>query len=281
MTVPSETPTPSAGATSLRTDLCGTLRATDVGRTVTVCGWVAKRREHGEHLAFVDLRDHTGIVQCVVPGTVDVRSEYVVAVEGTVRLRPAGTGNDDLPTGEVELGECTVTVLNAAEPPPFPVDDRVEVDEVIRLKHRFVDLRRPKMQANLRLRAKVNASAAGGHGPPGIRRGGDPAAVGPHPRGRPGVRRAQPTPPRRLLRAPPEPAAGQAAADGGRGGPLLPDRPVPARRGPAGRPAVRVLPARRRGVVRGPGGHPGLRVRGRAGRGRGGRPVRARDRCPG
>jgi aspartyl-tRNA synthetase len=138
VTVPPETPSPSSAVTSLRTDMCGTLRAGDVGRTVTACGWVAKRREHGEHLAFVDLRDHTGIVQCVVPGTVDVRSEVA--------------------TGEVELGECTVTLLNAAEPPPFAVDDRVEVDEVIRLKHRFVDLRRPKMQSNLRLRAKVNGS---------------------------------------------------------------------------------------------------------------------------
>ena len=142
----------------MRTHLCGTLRSEDVGTRATVCGWVAKRREHGEHLAFIDLRDHTGIVQCVVPGTVDVRSEYVVAVEGEVRLRPAGTTNPDLPTGEVELHDCTVTVLNAAEPPPFPVDDRVDVDEVIRLKHRFVDLRRPTMQANLRLRAKVNSS---------------------------------------------------------------------------------------------------------------------------
>ncbi|HEY4928609.1 MAG TPA: aspartate--tRNA ligase [Acidimicrobiales bacterium] len=158
MTVPPETPESHLGVTSLRTDLCGTLRATDVGRTVTVCGWVAKRREHGEHLAFIDLRDHTGIIQCVVPGTVDVRSEYVVSVEGTVRPRPAGTDNADLPTGEVELGECSVTLLNAAEPPPFAVDDRVEVDEVIRLKHRFVDLRRPKMQSNLRLRAKVNGA---------------------------------------------------------------------------------------------------------------------------
>jgi aspartyl-tRNA synthetase len=119
---------------------------------------VAKRREHGEHLAFIDVRDHTGIVQCVVPGTVDVRSEYVVAVEGTVRLRPEGTVNPDLPTGEVEVGDCTVRLLNAAEPPPFPVDDRVDVDEVIRLKHRFVDLRRPTMQANLRLRARVNGA---------------------------------------------------------------------------------------------------------------------------
>jgi aspartyl-tRNA synthetase len=142
----------------MRTDRCGTLRAADVGRQVTVCGWVAKRREHGEHLAFIDVRDHTGILQCVIPGTVDVRSEYVVAIEGTVRLRPDGTRNPDLPTGEVELGECTVTLLNAAEPPPFPVDDRVDVDEVIRLKHRFVDLRRPTMQANLRLRAKVNGA---------------------------------------------------------------------------------------------------------------------------
>ena len=158
MTVPLETPATSVAVTSLRTDLCGTLRAGDVGRTVTVCGWVAKRREHGEHLAFIDLRDHTGIVQCVVPGTVDVRSEYVVAVVGSVRLRPEGTRNPEVATGEVELGECTVTLLNAAEAPPFPVDDRVEVDEVIRLKHRFIDLRRPRMQSNLRLRAKLNGS---------------------------------------------------------------------------------------------------------------------------
>jgi len=153
------TVTPGAhDATSMRTHLCGRVGTSDVGATVRVCGWVAKRREHGEHLAFVDLRDHTGIVQCVVPGTVDVRSEYVIAVEGVVRPRPEGTVNPDLPTGQVELGECTVTVLAAAEPPPFVVDDRVEVDETIRLKHRFVDLRRPRMQANLRLRATVNGA---------------------------------------------------------------------------------------------------------------------------
>ena len=140
----------------MRTHLCGTLRAADIGSTVTVCGWVAKRREHGEHLAFIDLRDHTGIVQCVIPGTVDVRSEYVISVHGAVRARPEGTVNPDLPTGEVEIGDCTVTVLNSAEPPPFAIDDRVEVDEGLRLKHRFVDLRRPRMQANLRIRAMVN-----------------------------------------------------------------------------------------------------------------------------
>ncbi|MBV8462391.1 MAG: aspartate--tRNA ligase [Acidimicrobiales bacterium] len=140
----------------MRTHLCGALRASDVGSRVRLCGWVAHRREHGEHLAFVDLRDHTGVVQCVVPGSVDVRSEYVLAVEGTVRERPEGTANPDLPTGEVEIGDCEVTVLNPAEPPPFVVDDRVEVDEVTRLTYRYVDLRRPRMQSNLRTRSVVN-----------------------------------------------------------------------------------------------------------------------------
>ncbi len=145
-------------ATSMRTHLCGRVGPADIGSTVWVCGWVAKRREHGEHLAFVDVRDHTGIVQCVIPGTVDVRSEYVVAVEGVVRHRPEGTVNPELPTGEVEIGDCTVEVLATAEPPPFVVDDRVEVEETTRLKYRFVDLRRPKMQAGLRLRATINAA---------------------------------------------------------------------------------------------------------------------------
>ncbi len=152
------TTVPDPRPTALRTHLCGSLGAVDAGSRVTVCGWVAKRREHGEHLAFLDLRDHTGIVQCVVPGTVDVRSEYVVAVEGEVRPRPAGTVNPDLPTGEIELADCAVTVLNPADPPPFAVDDRVEVDEVVRLRHRYLDLRRPRMQGNLRLRARVNAA---------------------------------------------------------------------------------------------------------------------------
>jgi aspartyl-tRNA synthetase len=119
---------------------------------------VAKRREHGEHLAFIDVRDHTGIVQCVIPGTVDVRSEFVIAVTGRVRLRPEGTTNPDLSTGQVEVGDCTVTVLNPAEPPPIAVDDRLEVEETTRLRFRYVDLRRPRMQTNLRLRAKVNGA---------------------------------------------------------------------------------------------------------------------------
>ncbi len=119
---------------------------------------MARRREHGEHLAFVDLRDHSGIIQCVIDGTSDVRSEWVIAVTGTVRHRPEGTVNPGIATGEVEIGDCVVEVLNEAEPPPFPVDDRAEADEPVRLRYRYVDLRRPRMQRNLRLRARVNAA---------------------------------------------------------------------------------------------------------------------------
>lgn len=146
-------------STALRTHQCGHLSESEVGATVSVCGWVARRREHGEHLAFVDVRDHTGVVQCVVDNSVDVRSEWVVRVTGIVRRRPEGTTNEQLSTGAVEIGECTVEVLNAAEPPPFPVDQRAdEVDEGIRLKFRYVDIRRERMQRNLRVRAAVNSA---------------------------------------------------------------------------------------------------------------------------
>src|ERR1700742_5071542 len=118
--------------TALRTHLCGVLRSTDVGQTVTVCGWVARRREHGEHLAFIDLRDHTGIVQCVVDGAHALRSEYVILVRGVVRQRPDGTVNMNLPTGEIELGDCEVEILSDAEPPPFGLDGRVDADEAVR-----------------------------------------------------------------------------------------------------------------------------------------------------
>ena len=142
----------------LRTDYCGALRGADAGRRVSVCGWVAHRREHGEHLSFVDLRDHTGIVQCVVDGAVDARPEWVLRITGTVATRPEGTDNPDLPTGEIEVRDCEVEVLNKAEPPPFQLDDRVPVDETTRLRYRYVDLRRDRMQRNLRLRARVNSA---------------------------------------------------------------------------------------------------------------------------
>lgn len=142
----------------LRTRYCGTLTAANAGEVVSICGWVARRREHGEHLAFVDVRDHTGVVQCVVDGAHDLRSEHVVRVTGSVRLRPEGTVNDELATGEVEIGADTVEVLSTAEPPPFPLDSRagVETEEPIRLKYRYIDIRTQRMQKNLRVRAQVN-----------------------------------------------------------------------------------------------------------------------------
>jgi aspartyl-tRNA synthetase len=148
----------------MRTDRAGDLRASDVGRTVAVCGWIDSRRDHGGVL-FLDVRDAAGVVPVVVKpdgGAAEaagrVRSEYVVRVEGVVRHRPEGTVNPGLPSGAVEVAASALEVLNEADPPPFPVDDRVEADETLRLRHRYVDLRRPRLQRNLRTRAAVNGA---------------------------------------------------------------------------------------------------------------------------
>ncbi len=143
----------------IRTHTCGELRRAHIGQTVTVTGWVNTRREHSQHLAFVDLRDYSGIVQCVVDNDVDVRSEYVLKVTGTVEPRLEGSENPELATGDVEIKNCTVEILNEATPPPFPLDKRADdVDELVRLRHRYVDLRRERMQRNLRIRSTVNAA---------------------------------------------------------------------------------------------------------------------------
>ena len=140
----------------LRTAYCGELRAADAGREVAVCGWVDRRRTHGEHLAFLDVRDHTGVVQCVVDERIDARSEYVVRISGVVRERPEGTANPALATGEVEVGDCTVEILTRSEPLPVPLHG--DVDENLRLRYRYLDLRRERMQHNLRTRARVNTA---------------------------------------------------------------------------------------------------------------------------
>ena len=148
----------------MRTHRAGDLRSSDVGSTVTICGWVAHRRDHGG-VVFLDVRDVAGLVQVVVdPEGADleevrrVRAEWVLRIEGVVRPRPPGTVNTEMPTGEVEVGASSLEVLNEAEPPPFPVDDRVDVDEVLRLRHRYLDLRRAPMQRNLRARSRANAA---------------------------------------------------------------------------------------------------------------------------
>jgi aspartyl-tRNA synthetase len=149
---------------SLRTHGAGTLRPEHAGEQVTLAGWVARRRDHGG-VAFLDLRDASGVVQVVAdPGggsalqaAHDVRSEYVVSVVGTVRERPAGMENPNLDTGAVEVAASALDVLAASRTPPFPIEDRVDVDETVRLAHRYVDLRRPRLAANLRLRARTTS----------------------------------------------------------------------------------------------------------------------------
>ncbi|CAB4800794.1 unannotated protein [freshwater metagenome] len=146
-------------STGMRTHQCGELRAENIGQTVSLCGWVATRREHGEHLAFVDLRDHTGLTQCVVDNAVDVRPEYVIRVTGVVAARPAESANDRIATGAVEIQDCQVEILNTAEAPPFPINERADqVAEGTRLQYRYLDLRRERMQRNLRIRSAVNSA---------------------------------------------------------------------------------------------------------------------------
>jgi aspartyl-tRNA synthetase len=145
----------------MRSHECGIVEKSLIDHTVTVCGWVHRRRDHGG-VIFIDVRDRTGLVQVVADpdekeafNTADaVRSEYVLKVRGRVRIRPEGTKNPDLPSGEVEIYAQTVEILNRAEPLPFQLDED-DVNEAVRLKHRYVDLRRPAMQHNLRLRHAV------------------------------------------------------------------------------------------------------------------------------
>ena len=147
----------------MRTHEAGTLGDADVGSSVVICGWVANHRDHGGVL-FVDVRDASGLVQVVIDpespggsGVPRLRSEYVVRITGHVRARPEGTANPDLPTGAVEIAATAVEVLAESDPPPFPLDGRAaDVDEGLRLKYRYLDLRRPSLQRNLRLRATVN-----------------------------------------------------------------------------------------------------------------------------
>jgi len=138
----------------------GSLRAGDANREVTLAGWVARRRDHGG-VAFLDLRDASGVVQVVVHDEAahGLRAEYCIRVTGTVRARPAGNENPDLPTGEVEVMAAGVEVLSAAAPLPFPIDEHVEVGEDTRLRHRYLDLRRTSQANALRMRSKVNQIA--------------------------------------------------------------------------------------------------------------------------
>ena len=145
----------------LRTHQAGTLRAGHVGQTVTLTGWVAARRDHGG-VAFLDLRDASGVAQVVVRDESvahALRNEFCLRVTGEVSTRPEGNENPNLPTGAIEVVAKDVEVLNEAAPLPFQIDEHVEVGEEARLRYRYLDLRRPAPGAALRLRSKVNAAA--------------------------------------------------------------------------------------------------------------------------
>lgn len=150
-----------------RSHYCGELTAADKDRTVTLMGWVNTRRDHGG-LIFIDLRDRTGLVQVVFSPDINsasfekaegVRSEYVLAVTGRVRIRPEGTVNPNLATGEIEVLVDEMRVLNRAKTPPFYIEDGVEVDENLRLRYRYLDLRRPEMQQAMRMRHRAAKAA--------------------------------------------------------------------------------------------------------------------------
>ena len=148
-----------------RTDYCGDLRVSDVGREVTVCGWVQRARDLGQ-LIFIDLRDRTGIVQLAFNDTTDrdifskafaCRSEFVLAAKGTVCERSAK--NPDIPTGDVEVVVTDLRVLSGAQTPPFEIVDELNTNEELRLKYRYLDLRRRPLQRNLMLRSKIAKTA--------------------------------------------------------------------------------------------------------------------------
>ena len=145
----------------MRTHYCGELNRQNIDQEVSVCGWVNRRRDHGG-VIFVDLRDNKGMLQVVFdPDNAamfslaeSLRNEFVLKVSGKIRIRPEGTINKDMPTGEIELLAQDLQVLNASETPPFQLDDD-DVHDDIRLKYRYIDLRRPDMQQRMQLRAKV------------------------------------------------------------------------------------------------------------------------------
>jgi aspartyl-tRNA synthetase len=149
----------------MRSSYCGVLDSTYIGQEVTLCGWVDRRRDHGG-VIFIDLRDREGVVQVVFdPDTREnfaladkVRGEYVLQVTGKVRARTPETINSNMATGEIEVYGAGLNILNVAETPPFPLDAHHAVSEEVRLKYRYMDLRRPEMQRILRLRSKVTTA---------------------------------------------------------------------------------------------------------------------------
>ena len=235
-----------------RTHHCNELRPAHIGQTVTLSGWVHSRRDLGG-LIFIDIRDREGRTQTVFDPSdlpkelfeqaAALRSECVVSITGKVRQRPAGTNNAKIPTGEVEVGVTALEVLNMAEVLPFPVDDPEianKVNEELRLQYRYLDLRRPEMARNLKVRSKVAIATRSYMDEQGFLEVETPTLFKSTPEGA----REFLVPNRReaghVLRAAAIAAAVQTDSDGRRRGKVFPARPLLSRRGFARRPPAGV-----------------------------------------
>lgn len=156
---------PEKASRTVRSHTCGELRATNLGNEVTLCGWIAKRRDHGG-VVFADLRDRYGLTQVVFDPAIEngvkahevaarIRPEFVIWCKGKVRKRPEGQTNSKLSTGEIEVACTELKILSEAKTPPFPIEDEIDVAETVRLKYRYLDLRRPVLQKNLLIRHRM------------------------------------------------------------------------------------------------------------------------------
>ena len=258
-----------------RTHTCGALREADIGRDVRLSGWCHRIRDHGGVL-FIDLRDHYGLTQVVADPdspafkvAETLRAEWVVRVDGKVRRRPGDTENAELPTGAVEVYFSEIEVLGRAAELPMPVFGDVEYPEDIRLRYRFLDLRREHLHNNIMKRGADHRFVAAAHEGTGLLRISDADFDRLFAGRRARLSGAVAAASRKILRAAAGAAAVQAADHDFRLRPLFPDRAVLSRRGRARRPlARRVLSARPGNELR----HPGRRVR----RGRAGDPRRVR-----
>ena len=248
-----------------RSHTCGALRDSHIDQTVRLSGWCHRIRDHGGVL-FIDLRDHYGLTQCVAdpdsPAFKDaekLRSEWVVRIDGKVRRRPAGTDNPELPTGAVEIYVSEIEVLGPAGELPLPVFGEQEYPEDIRLKYRFLDLRREKLHQNIMTRGAIVDSMRRRMKEQGFFEFQTPILTASSPEGARDFLVPSRIHPGKFYALPQAPQQYKQLLMMSRLRPLLPDRALFPRRGPARRPAARrVLSARRRDELR----HPGRRVRG-------------------
>ncbi len=243
---------------SMHTRTCGELRRENVGEEVTLTGWVSRRRDHGG-LIFCDLRDREGITQLTFdPEHSDgdafkiaetMRPEWPIKIHGVVRARGEETTNTKLATGEIEVLTDHAEVLNTSVTPPFQIEDGIETSEDTRLRYRYLDLRRPEMMANLKLRSDFTFAIREALHNREFMEVETPSLFKSTPEA-PRLHRSQPHPAGQLLRPAAVPAASEAAAYGRWRRALLSGCQVLPRRGPACRPSARVHPGRYRDVLR-------------------------------